>query len=75
MATFDQKIEFYNKAEPKCVQLGRVRVKPDVLVQHNIPETNANIDQVKEALHKNETSNPIAIAKSSHSSHTTIYQH
>ena len=45
------------------------------LAQHNIPETNTNIDQVKEALHnilKNEISNHIAIAEGSNLSHTTI---
>ena len=73
-------IELDHPAEPKCVQVGRFQVKPDVLAQHNIPETIANIDQVKEASHdifKDEISNPIAIAnsKSSHSSHTTVYRH
>ena len=70
-------IKLDHQAESKCVQPGRVQVKPDSLVQHNIPETYANIDKVKEAwtIFKNETSNHTAIAKGSHSSHTTIYQH
>lgn len=60
------------------IKLSRVCVKPDGLAQHNILESNANIDQVKGVLHndfKNETSNHNATAKGSHSSRTTIDQH
>ena len=41
-------IKLDHPAEPKCLQLGWVWVKSGVLAQHNIPETNVNIDQVKE---------------------------
>ena len=40
-------IRLDHPAEPKRVLLGRVRVKPGGLAQHNIQEKNANIDQVK----------------------------
>ena len=60
------------------IKLSRVCVKSDGLAQHNILESNANIDQVKGVLHndfKNETSNHNATAKDSYSSRTTIDQH